>query len=82
MLPEPQKGLDSNTKIDDRTAVSGGVHDYILVFDREHYSTKLLERYEYEDFVVYILLTSYGEPSFFREPIYSQEKDKWMGFND
>lgn len=40
VVSEPQEEPNYNNEIDHRPEVSCGVHDYILVRDREHCSTK------------------------------------------
>lgn len=68
---DQQEKPGSDTEIDHKPEVSSGVHDYIIVCDREPHSTKSPKRYMYEDLAAYPFLTSYRDPSTFLEAITS-----------
>lgn len=73
---ESQDEPDSNIVIDHGPAVSSRVHNYLLLHDRDNYSTKPLEIYGYKYLSAYELLTSFEDPSTFQKYGASQEKDK------
>lgn len=64
-VTKPQEEPDSDTEIHHIPEVLGGVQDYILVRDKENYSTKPSKIYGYEDLRVYELLTSFDDHSTF-----------------
>ncbi|MCI31091.1 hypothetical protein A2U01_0052302, partial [Trifolium medium] len=79
---QPPEPTPINHDTEDSVGASedlGREDDYQLARDREHRSITPPHRYGFEDLAAYALLTSYGDPSTFREAIVIQEKDKWMG---
>lgn len=74
IVPEPQEKSCSSIEINHRPKVSRGVHDYILVCDKEHRSTKQPERRVYESLATYAILNSFGDSSTFKSLYLSKKR--------